>query len=128
MHDSVLASVTVADKNAEVHFSKIYIHQSDGIPGRDGGTVWVQEALLCIADPQVVGQFSQLPVTLKGGRLILGDVVLENILPSSLRYTGAMELMLEPMSEPTSPVRFKGNGAELHLPGEAKYLEEFPGQ
>jgi hypothetical protein len=39
IHDSILASVSIAQGRAELTFSSVYIHQSEGKPGIDAGTV-----------------------------------------------------------------------------------------
>jgi hypothetical protein len=125
IHDSVLASVSFSQGEAQLHFSSVYMHQSDGVPLRDAGSAWVQTAVLRIHDAKVEGAFSELPVDLSDGQTRMGQIVLDNEIPVPLRHKGAFELRLQPMWHGQEVVSFTGSGAELELLGEPKYVEEF---
>jgi len=50
-HDSVLAVMWYeGDSEAVLIFSKLYIHQSEGVAGMDAGVGWFQRAELVIED------------------------------------------------------------------------------
>ena len=125
IHDSVLAAVSFSKGEAQLHFSSVYIHQSDGVPLRDAGSGWVQKAVLRIHDAKVEGAFSELPVDLSDGQTRMGQIVLDNEIPVPLRHEGAFELRLQPMWQGQGVVSFTGSGAELELLGEPEYVEEF---
>ena len=125
IHDSVLAAVSISQGEAQLHFSSVYIHQSDGAPGCDSGTGWVQKAVLHIHQARVDGSFSEFPVNLTTGQIRMGEDVLENEIPVPLHYKGAFELRLQAMWQNQVTVSFTGSGAELELLGEPKYVEEF---
>ena len=125
IHDSVLAAVSFLQGEARLHFSSVYIHQSEGVPGRDAGTGWVQKAVLHIHDARVEGSFSEFPVDLTHGQIQMGDNVLDNEIPVPLRHKGAFELRLQAMWQGQVTVSFTGSGAELELLGEPVYVEEF---
>jgi hypothetical protein len=125
IHDSVLAAVSFSKGEAQLHFSSVYIHQSDGVPLRDAGSGWVQKAVLRIHDAKVEGAFSELPVDLSDGQTRMGQIVLDNEIPVPLRHKGAFELRLQPMWQGQEVVSFTGSGAELELLGEPEYVEEF---
>jgi hypothetical protein len=125
IHDSVLAGVSFSQGEAQLHFSSVYVHQSEGVPGRDVGSGWVQKALLRIHDAMVEGAFSEFPVDLSDGQIQLGNKLLDNEIPVPLRHKGAFELRLRAMLREQEVVTFTGSGAELELLGEPEYVEEF---
>jgi hypothetical protein len=125
IHDSILADLSVSQGRAELAFSSVYIHQSEGRPGIDAGSGWVQKALLRITDADVKGAFSQLPVDLDGGHIRLGEQLFDNVFPIPLRHTGAFEVRLAAWSQVQEVVTISGGGAELELVGEPEYIEQF---
>jgi hypothetical protein len=124
IHDSVLASVSFSQGEAHLHFSTVYIHQSEGLPGRDAGSGWVQEAVLRIHDATMEGALSEFPVDLTDGETRMGQNILDNEIPVPLRHKGPFELRLQAKSD-GQVVSFAGSGAELELLGDPEYVEEF---
>src|SRR5260221_14796499 len=116
IHDSIIASVLFSQGRAEIAFSSAYIHESEGIPGRDAGSGWTQKAILRIYDAEVKGAFSDFPADLSDGRILMGGQQVQNIIPIPLLYKGAFELCLE-RKWPPGEVCFTGSGAELELLG-----------
>lgn len=125
IHDSTLANVAISRGQAELHFSSAYIHESEGKPGVDAGSGWVQRAILRIFDAKITGVFSEFPVNLTGGEIQMGGERLDNEIPIPLHHTGAFELRLKPMWKPQNVVSFTGSGAQLELIGEPEYVEKF---
>jgi hypothetical protein len=125
IHDSVLAGVSLLQGEARLHFSSVYIHQSEGVPGRDAGSVWIQEAVLRITTARMQGSFVEFPVDLCDGKIQIGNQILENEIPLPLRLNGPVALHLQAMGKEQTAVSFTGTGAELELLGEAKYIEPF---
>ena len=97
IHDSILAAVSFSQGEAQLHFSSVYIHQSEGVPLRDAGSGWVQKAIIRIHDAEVKGAFSEFPVDLSGGHIQIGQILLDNEIPVPLRHKGAFELRLQAM-------------------------------
>jgi hypothetical protein len=104
--------------------TRVYIHQSEGTPGRDAGSGWIQEAILRINNARVEGSFSKFPVTLGDGNIQLGSQTFDNEIPVPLRHNGSIALRLIG-SESGEVVSFTGSGAELELLGEPEYVEDF---
>ena len=73
IHDSVLKQISHSETETRLHLSA-YMHQSEGIPGQDPGSGWIQEAVLHLRGAQVKGSFSELPVTLTHGQFWLGHI------------------------------------------------------
>jgi hypothetical protein len=123
IHDSTLDAASVRDGQAVLHFPKVYIHQSAGVPGVDPGSEWVQEAVLRISEAVVKGSFSKVPTDLLDGYIKLGDVVIRNVIAVPLHYQGIVEIRLESWND--EAVLVAGGSADLELIGEPKYVQEF---
>jgi hypothetical protein len=65
IHDSILEAVSFSHGEAQLYFSSVYIHQSEGVSLRDAGSGWVQKAIIRIHDAEVKGAFSEFPVDLR---------------------------------------------------------------
>jgi hypothetical protein len=122
IHDSTLDSLNLRDGFVVLHFSSVYIHESEGTPGVDAGSGWVQEAYLKIGGPVVAGSFSELRLDLWDGHTKLDGTVLDNTIPIPLDHSGPVEFRLEGNGEVVS---IAGCSAQLELVGEATYVEEF---
>src|ERR1700761_5045624 len=94
IHDSILAGVSFSHGEARLHFSSVYIHQSEGVPGRDAGSGWTQEAILRISNARAEGSFLKFPVSLSDGNLQLGRQTFDNEIPVPLRHNGSIALRL----------------------------------
>jgi len=114
IHDSVLAGVSFSQGEAQLHFSSVYIHQSEGVPGRDAGSGWVQEAVLRI-HATVEGAFSKFPVDLSDGQTQMGKRILDNEIPVPLRHKGAFELRLQGMWQEQPVVFFHGERCRVGI-------------
>ena len=122
IHESTLGSLTTDRGLLVLHFSSAYVHESEGIPGVESGTCWMQEAYLKIGNAVVVGFFSELPGDLVGGHIRIGDVLSDNMIPFPLDHLGQAELRREKYGEAVS---ITGTSAKLELVGEATSVEEF---
>lgn len=75
IHDSVLASVSFAQGEAQLHFSSVYIHQSEGAPLRDAGSGWVQKAVLRIRDAKMTTKVPWLSTRRRHGSSLKSSAV-----------------------------------------------------
>lgn len=125
IHDSVLEKILSIRSAVELHFSCVYIHQSEGRPGVDPGTGWIQRAILRIGDAKVHGAFTEFPVDLADGQIHLGEHRQDNFIPIPLSFRGALTLQLKAKWRSDEVVIFTGSSALLELFREPKYVEEF---
>jgi len=122
IHDSVLNRISILDGDAVLDFKSVYIHQSEGKPGTDAGSGWVQKAHVRIKGAVIEGSFSSLPCDLYDGHIRLGSSVVVNVIPIPLSFTGDVELRLESWGV---VLLVRGTSVELELIGEPRYVEEF---
>ncbi len=124
LHDSRVADIGRTDGTVIVHFLPAYLHKSEGRPGVDPGSGWVQEARLIFADATAKGNIPDLPCDVMDGELVVGAERHSNKIPVPLLVASHSELRLIFDSSHTVPVT--GSSVRLELLGEPKYVEEFP--
>lgn len=124
IHDSIIDRVAIGSAESVLHFERVYIHRSAGRPGRDSGSVWVQEARLHFRRATVEGKFSELPIDLHDGYIKLEGSLSENVIPIPLDFNGEVELRIEGWGE---AITVRAQHVRLELLGTAEYVEEFTG-
>jgi hypothetical protein len=122
--DSTFNGVEREGADLALRFSAAYIHQSEGKPGIDAGSGWVQELRLLISDASRSGEILGLPCILSDGSISLDDKRFDNCVPIPLDYRGRVEVNLEQDGKLT----VTGTRLRVELLGQPKYVEEFPGQ
>ena len=123
-HDSRFDGVEREGADLALRFSAGYIHQSEGKPGVDAGSSWVQGLRLLISDASLSGEILGLPCDLWDGSVSLDDQPFDNCVPIPLDYRGRVEVNLEQDGKLT----VIGTRLQVELLGQPKYVEEFPGQ
>lgn len=123
-HDSTFNGVERDGANLVLRFSAAYIHKSEGEPGVDAGSGWVQKLRLHISDASQTGEIVHFPCNLWDGSVRLDDKRLENVIPIPLDYRGRVEIRLEE----TTALTITGTSLRVELCGEPKFVDEFPGQ
>jgi hypothetical protein len=125
IHDSTVAEIASLEGTVVVHFLPAYLHKSEGRPGIDSGTGWVQEGRLIFTDASVRGDLPNLPCNVMDGELIVDGEQHDNGIPVPLEVTAPSELCLSFCS--AHVVKIIGRGVRLDLVGEPRYVEEFEG-
>ncbi|MGB8356920.1 MAG: hypothetical protein WCD79_23690 [Chthoniobacteraceae bacterium] len=124
LHDSDLAAVEFANETAILSLRPAYIHRSEGRPGIDAGSGWIQDATLTIFAAESVVPPSRLPATIWDGFFRVGNHTYDNTIPVAASFDGAIELHIVLNSSETVTIR--GERIEIALMGRARYVEEFP--
>jgi len=123
LHDSTVAEIVTREGTVIVHLLPAYLHKSEGQPGFNPGTGWVQEARLIFAHASTIGSFPDLPCDVMDGELFVGRERHENEIPVLLDVTASIELRL--IFDSMHTVTVTGRGIRLEMIGEPKYVEEF---
>jgi hypothetical protein len=126
LHDSDLKYLKLSGGSLEIALAPAYIHKSDGIPGSDRGTGWVQDALILVEDAESSVESFETPCELGGGTLKIGTDVYDNLIPLPLDRTAAVLLTLDSMWN-DHHISIRGSSVKISLVGEPKYVEVFPG-
>lgn len=123
LHDSKVAEIGERDGTVSVHFLPAYLHKSEGRPGLDSGTGWVQEARLIFVDAAATGDFPDLPCDVVDGELVVGTERHDSEIPVPLVVTAHTKLRL--VFDSLHTVTVTGRGVRLELLGEPRYVEDF---
>jgi hypothetical protein len=123
LHDSTIVKFATRKGALIVHFLPAYLHKSEGRPGFDVGTGWVQEARLIMASASASGRPPQLPCDLIDGELVVGEKRCENQIPVPLDSTAPAQLRL--IFDSANQITIKSQGVRLELLGEPSHVEEF---
>jgi hypothetical protein len=124
LHDSQLVGIASQGGTVTVHFQPAGLHKSEGRPGFDPGTYWLQEARLIFADASVSGDFPDLPYNVMDGTLVTGSEHYWDTIPVPFEVTHRVELRLK--LDNIHRVTVVGRGARLEFVGEPRYLQDFP--
>jgi hypothetical protein len=125
IHDSALAGVERNGRDMVLRLAPGYLHRSEGRPGIDPGSGWLQDIDLVIRGAIIASLPSGLPCVLSDGALSVNGEDWDNAIPLPLEVSGAVSLSLTTSSGESLVVR--GSGAEVVPRGEPRYIEPFPG-
>ena len=121
-HDSTLSGIAFDGRDLVVRLAPAYVHRSEGRPGVDPGSGWLQDVDLIIAEAVVESSPSDVPVELCDGSLSVGEALWDNLLPLPLAASGATSLDVSTGRSERLAVR--GAGAALVARGEPRFLED----
>ena len=123
LHDSKIAEIVSRHGTVIVHFLPAYLHKSEGRPGFDAGTGWVQDARLVFEDASISGDLPELPCGVMDGELLVGAERHDNSIPVPFEVTASSKLRIVFNSIHT--VTVTGQSVRVELFGEPRYVEEF---
>jgi hypothetical protein len=123
LHDSVVAEVATQGSAVDVHFRPAYIHKSEGRPGFDAGTGWVQDAVLIFQEAVAAGEAPDLPCEILTGELTVGGQRHDNHIPVPLVAEADTELRL--VFDSMHTVKVRGGSVRLMWFGEPRCVGEF---
>jgi hypothetical protein len=121
LHDSTVAEIIKQDGTVTVEFRPAYLHQSEGRPGIDPGTGWVQDVQLIFSEASVDGNLPDLPCDVMDGEFVLSQKR-QYLISVPLEAMGFVELQL--IFDSILAVTIKGKSVHLKLSGKPKYVEE----
>lgn len=122
LHDSELVAISWADGVAIILLRPVHLHRSEGRPGIDAGTVWLQEAMFTVTDA-TISAHGKLPATVRDGSLRIGTEVRENLIPAAGVFIANIELKL--VLDGSDHFTVKCEQLMVTLTGEAAQLEKF---
>jgi hypothetical protein len=129
LHDSDVEAIERRDSDGSVvvSFHPAYLHKSEGRPGSDSGSGWVQPAHFVIRNGNIQGALPDFEEDsyLSSGRVELGSEIHRNVVPLPLDYDGVVRVhLLFILGE---EVNISGDGLKVLLLGEPRYVEEYRG-
>lgn len=121
-HDSELLAVSVEAGEILLDLRAI-VHRSQGAPGVESGTVWVQPASVVLAQGRHEGMWPPLPCPIADGRVETDGHDYDNLTPCPFRSNG--RALLELHLATGDRVRIEAALVTLTFTGAPEYLEDF---
>lgn len=131
LHDSEISEVRYANGSVTVIFSTAYIHESEGLPGRDFGRIWTQVAAVTVDRISSTPPLTEVPIWALGGTLSLGTTRYDQFIPADGKYVGDVELSVQLSRDDGSDggeLRLRGGGVSIELIGEPSEPSVFDGE
>ena len=126
-HDTHLASITFEGRDAVLLLRPGYIHRSEGRPGVDEGSGWLQDLDLIILDATCSGVPDDTffePADIADGTLAIDQVIWENLLPLPFSRCGTSTFTAILATGRRLDIR--GSGARVVPRSEPTFLEWCP--
>ena len=123
LHDTRIKRIERANASIVLSLSAC-MHESDGRPGWDRGTVWILPARLVIENGEFARPFSSTVLWVTDGHIAVGDLLFDNTIPLPFDEHGTIRLFL---SGAEGELVISGNRAYIEPTGPAIYVEEFSG-
>lgn len=120
-HDSKLRAISWVGRDALLEM-RVYVHRSDGGPGRDGGEGWFQDAEVLIAEAAVRAELAGGVLWVIDGFAEAAGERFDNLLPLPCDLAGDVELSL---TGAEGTFRATGRGLRVTLKGEQGPVERF---
>jgi hypothetical protein len=124
LHDSRVDSISIDQRELTLKFSAAYLHVSEGVPGVDAGSGWVQEGELTFT---ATGYDTSADIgdgwMIEGSISVGGETM--SVLPVPFKATGFISAQFGFANGCT--LKVAATSVCLSLFGEPRYVEEFPG-
>lgn len=106
LHDTKLEEIILDGSKATLCLSGAIVHKSEGIPGIDNGTCWVQKINIIVEEAKLLKIPSDIPNDIDSGYFIINGEKFINMIDLPINKSGEIEVVAETMY-----------GKELHLTG-----------
>jgi len=124
LHDSDLGSAITHESLLELRLDPAYVHQSEGRPGIDRGTGWIQTLLVRVAGFSLEEPIPSLPQAIANGSLEIGPRKFDNAIPLPFRSEGPVHLRLL-LADSGRWFVVSGVSIEVEEVDEPRYVEQF---
>lgn len=122
LYQSRVSRIDRDQHQVTIHFPHVYIYAAKGIPGRDPGSGWSQEAELLLDDAAIESASANLPNMIDDGYFEVDGERYDVIpLPLGEHESGHLHLIFSDGSE----LDVEGKNPIIKLIGKAKRLEDF---
>jgi len=121
-HDSEVSSVEGTGSKLCVRFSAAYVHHSDGLPGKDAGTGYVQTLEFVFYEAQWSGNLGMCLGSLWKGQVRQGERTM-SLVPLPYRSIEPIEGEFE--FENGEHLSVRAASAVIRLTGEPRFVERY---
>jgi hypothetical protein len=123
LHDATLAKAERVGGDVVLSLAPAYVHRSEGQPGIDPGTGWLQPFEVTLLDAVTDGALPEEAAWVSGGSVRLGGETYENEIPIPVPEALGVEMAL--VLATGAQVRISAGSIRVRALGEATYVEDF---
>ncbi len=123
IHDSNLKEIKNNDLSIILCLDKAIIHHSEGIPGIDKGTCWLQSIEIYLKNASIINEPEDIPNELDYGYFIINGTKYDNMINVPFKESGEIDIMLETLYGNELRINARKIAiAEINSP---QYLQDF---
>jgi hypothetical protein len=102
------------------------VHRSHGIPGIDGGSLWIQPVSITLFNGRLTGSKPGLPYAIAHGDITAGQHAFENLIPCPFGsdHEAAVNLLLSSGEW----LQFDADQLTIEFTGDPEFIEDFYGE
>ncbi|MFM2450748.1 MAG: hypothetical protein RIS44_3198 [Pseudomonadota bacterium] len=122
-HDTRVSSITTAGDQLTLHLRAAYLHKSEGEPGVDNGSGWVQQGTLVFRGAEWHGTTLIGDGWIIDGDLRIGSNKSMSVVPLPIRFSEAVSAQFSFANG--CSIQITARSIELELIGAPEYVETF---
>lgn len=125
LHDSTLCEIIKTGSEVIIVIDKAIIHHSEGKPGVNNGTCWLQTVKMFFLDAQILSTPKEMPINISDGDLMVKSNKYSNMFELFTDISGEIDFNL--LTAYNEHLHIKASKLKIETIGAEEYLEEFPG-
>jgi len=125
LHDTTLKEIVIEGSETTLCLSSAIVHKSDGIPGLDSGTCWVQKINIELEEAILEKIPEDIPNEIDFGYFIINGEKYINVIDLPINESGEIEVVAETMYG--NELHLKGKRITTVEVGEIIFLQNFEG-
>ena len=95
IHDSTLNEIKKNHSAIILCLGKAIMHHSEGEPGVDKGTCWIQTIEILLENARIINEPDDIPNDLDYGYFIINETKYDNVIKTPFKESGEIEIMFE---------------------------------
>jgi hypothetical protein len=95
IHDSTISEIKKNDLSIILFLGKGIMHHSEGEPGIDKGTCWLQSIEIYLENARIINEPDDIPNELDFGYFIINGTKYDNMIKVPFKESGDIEVILE---------------------------------
>ncbi len=123
LHDSTLKEIKLDGTAITLYLDKAIVHHSEGTPGVDKGTCWVQRIDILLKNALIIKKPDDIPNDIDYGHFIIDNKKYDNMIKTNFQASTEIEVVFITMYG--NKLKIKAKHIIISEVGEPEYLQEF---
>jgi hypothetical protein len=124
-HDSILDDVCEVNNYISIKLNKAIIHISNGEPGVDAGSCWMQEVEIRLGNGVINKKPAIIPNEIDYGSITVNGIEYINVISADLESTGEIILSIRAFND--DELHIQADNIKINSSGDITYIQEFEG-